>query len=402
MTAVGSPLYDLAGGHIGALLLVLAVPLFGWIIATAAARRDAGRSRLRRMLDGYRVLPLTSRAIVWLLVMSAAVHAGLSADAGHAGSGLRAAFLVQGALLAVAVGRMALGRSWRGLAVAVLLGSLVAYWAALLSGEAPDQLGIATTLVEIGALALIIRPIPGRRVRSWSAAGLIVALVVLTDVAAWASAGLAAGGADALASVASHETGDDGHGHGHGAVPAPGMVMTLPLDLEPTEGERAAAQTLHDAVVRGIAPFADPAVAGAAGYDVAGIAGRDFHAGNAGYEGDGRTLDPERPETLVYAQAPDGRPVLVGAMFLMDGIGESGPTVGGPLTIWHGHEHVCIALLPPSITAILSPLGSCPVGSFDLPLTTEMIHVWTVPGAPQPFGDLDEAWLIDYLAAPDE
>ena len=198
--------------------------------------------------------------------------------------------------------------------------------------------------------------------------------------------------------MASHETGDDGHG----AVPAPGMLMTIPLDLEPTEGERAAAQTLHDAVVRGIAPFADPAVAGAAGYDVAGIGGRDFHAGNAAYEGDGRTLDPERPETLVYAEAPDGRQVLVGAMFLMDGIGEAGPTVGGPLTIWHGHEHVCIALLPPSITAILSPLGSCPVGSFDLPLTAEMIHVWTVPGAPQPFGDLDEAWLIDYLAAPDE
>ena len=398
MTAMGSPLYDVADGHVGALLLVLAVPLLGWIIATAAASRDAGRSRLRRMLDGYQALPLTSRAIVWLLLMSAAAHAGLAADAGHAGSGLRTAFLVQVALLVVAVARMALGRSWRGLAVAVLLGSLVAYWAASLGGEAPDQLGIAIKLVEIGALALIIRPIPGRRVRSWSAAGLIVALVVLTDVAAWASAGLAAGGADALASVASHETGDDGHG----AVPAPGMLMTIPLDLEPTEGERAAAQTLYDAVVRGIAPFADPAVAGAAGYDVAGIGGRDFHAGNAAYEGDGRTLDSERPETLVYAEAPDGRQVLVGAMFLMDGIGETGPTVGGPLTIWHGHEHVCVALLPPSITAILSPLGSCPVGSFDLPLTTEMIHVWTVPGAPQPFGDLDEAWLIDYLAAPDE
>jgi hypothetical protein len=26
-----------------------------------------------------------------------------------------------------------------------------------------------------------------------------------------------------------------------------------------------------------------------------------------------------------------------------------------------------------------------------------MIHVWIVPGAPQPFGDLDEAWRRNYL-----
>ena len=58
---MGSPLYDVADGHVGALLLVLAVPLLGWIIATAAASRDAGRSRLRRMLDGYQALPLTSK-----------------------------------------------------------------------------------------------------------------------------------------------------------------------------------------------------------------------------------------------------------------------------------------------------------------------------------------------------
>jgi hypothetical protein len=27
-----------------------------------------------------------------------------------------------------------------------------------------------------------------------------------------------------------------------------------------------------------------------------------------------------------------------------------------------------------------------------------MIHVWTVPGAPDPFGDLDDAWLDAYLS----
>jgi hypothetical protein len=28
-----------------------------------------------------------------------------------------------------------------------------------------------------------------------------------------------------------------------------------------------------------------------------------------------------------------------------------------------------------------------------------MIHTWIVPGAPEPFGDLDEAWKRAYLEA---
>lgn len=404
MTAIGSPLYDLADGHLGALLAVLCLPLLGWLTATLASHRDPARSRVRRIVDGYRALPLTSRAIVWLLAASAAVHAGLAADTGHAATGLPILFLLQAVVLGVALVRLALGRSWRRIAIPALLGTLVAYWAAVLGGEAPDQLGIATALLEIGALALVIRPSPASAVRRWSAVLGIIALVVVTDVVAWAGAAQASGGTEALAAVADHDAGpgggasaDDGHGHGHGRQPAPGVVMRLPAATEPSPAERAAAANLHAAVTRGIAPFEDPAVALAAGYQVPAIVGTDVHAGNEAYEHDGRTLDPERPETLVYAQGPDGRPVLLGAMFLMEGMGSPGPTIGGPLTIWHGHEQVCVSLVPPAITAILSPLGGCPVGSFVVPRTPEMIHVWTVPGAPQPFGDLDPTWLRDYL-----
>ncbi len=28
-----------------------------------------------------------------------------------------------------------------------------------------------------------------------------------------------------------------------------------------------------------------------------------------------------------------------------------------------------------------------------------MIHVWTLPGVPEPFGDLDDGWLSEYLEA---
>jgi hypothetical protein len=87
----------------------------------------------------------------------------------------------------------------------------------------------------------------------------------------------------------------------------------------------------------------------------------------------------------------------MGAMFLMPKIGESGPMVGGPLTVWHAHQHICFSLTPPGLTGILSPLGGCPVGSIDIPLTAEMIHIWIVPGAPEPFGDLDDGWKRAYL-----
>lgn len=130
-----------------------------------------------------------------------------------------------------------------------------------------------------------------------------------------------------------------------------------------------------------------------------GIHGIDFHANNQAYEHDGRVLDPERPETLVYAVAPDGRTVLLGALFAMPSAGEPGPTVGGPLTVWHAHEDICFSLVPLSLTGVLSPLGTCPVGSFTMPVTAEMMHVWTVPGAPETFGDLDEQWKRAYLAA---
>jgi len=31
-------------------------------------------------------------------------------------------------------------------------------------------------------------------------------------------------------------------------------------------------------------------------------------------------------------------------------------------------------------------------------MTGEMLHVWTLPGVEEPFGDIDEDWLNEYLA----
>ena len=278
------------------------------------------------------------------------------------------------------------------LGVAVLVGSVVAYWASALTGESPDQIGLATKLGEILALAIVVQQgasrAPRARVRGFARGLALVLLVVGTAATSWVGAFRAS--AAGPGAVAGH------HVHA-GSVAAPGTVMPEVPPRDATAAERAATDELVATARVALARYADPAVAAADGYHVDGMHGIDFHAANPAYDNDGRILDPAHPETLVYAVAPDGRPVLMGAMFLMPKIGQPGPTVGGPLTVWHAHEHICITLTPPGLAGLLSPLGTCPIGTFDLPLTAQMIHVWIVPGAPEPIGDLDDAWKRAYL-----
>jgi hypothetical protein len=80
--------------------------------------------------------------------------------------------------------------------------------------------------------------------------------------------------------------------------------------------------------------------------------------------------------------------------------GRSGPMIGGPHTVWHGHEQVCFSFT--GLAGLTSPLGSCPLGSLTIPMINEMIHLWVVPGAPVRWGDLDPAWLASYLAGTGE
>jgi hypothetical protein len=372
----GSPLYQLSPEHVAGLLALAALPIGLWL--------------LRR--GGAPILPPIEWLLVAMLGGSAAIHLGLVIGSDH-GSGTSALFVVDGILLATIARRVLRGRGAGRLGVAVLVGSIVAYWVSALAGEAPDQLGIATKLGEILALAIVIRPGPsqrGRAVRSVAGSVAIALLVIGTATSSWVGAFRAA--ASGPGAVAGH------HVHGGGVAP-PGTVMPATADREPTSAERAAAGALVQAARVALARYDDAALAAADGYQVSGIAGIDFHAQNPGYEHDDRVLDPARPETLVYGLAPDGRPVLLGAMFLMPKIGEPGPTVGGPLTVWHAHQHICFSLTPPGLAGLLSPLGACPLGTVDIPLTAEMIHIWIVPGAPDVFGDLDDAWKRAYLAA---
>lgn len=372
----GSPLYDISPQHLGA-VLALAVLL-------VAVRRPLRTSPSLAPMDAL---------LVALLAGAAAIHAGLAIGQAEHDTAIRLLFVTDAAALGWIARRVASGRGAGWLGALVLLGSIAAYWVSVIGGEAPDQIGVATKLGEILALAIVVRPGPSARRRAVrSAAGSLAIGLLVIGTAASAWAGAFRGSAADPDAVAGH------HVHG-GSVPPPGTVMPVQAVRDVTPADRAAVDEFVQATRVALAPYADPARAAADGYRVSGMHGIDFHAPNPSHENDGRVLDPAHPETLVYAVAPDGRPVLLGALFSMPRIGEAGPSIGGPLTVWHAHEHVCVSLTPPGLTGLLGPLGTCPVGSIDVPLTPEMIHVWIVPGAPEAFGDLDEAWKRAYLEA---
>jgi hypothetical protein len=177
-----------------------------------------------------------------------------------------------------------------------------------------------------------------------------------------------------------------GHDHAHGDD-----------GEQPTAGEQAAADQLVTATKAGVDRFADIAAAEAAGYRIvtpfAFYGARAAHFHNDAYALDGRVLDPERPEDLVYLKQDDGQLVLLGVMYLAP-VGE-GPAVGGPLTQWHTHDDLCGSAdgLVPSL-----PSGECPPGTG--PLGVEMLHVWLVDHPEGPFADAPPPSAVTVPAGP--
>ncbi len=372
---VGSPMYEVIPEHLPALFAVLAVVVGAWLIRHDARR---GRPWATPFLEDYRRLSLVHRFVAWSLVIVGAVHIALVF--GHEPSWYSAAYTVLGSAELLIAQRLIRGRRWRRYAALTLVVSIVGYAIVAMAGESPDQVGLATKLVELAALAVVLTPQSDRRWRRLGASTATVMLAIVVAIGAWAGA-----------------FGSGEGGHHLGEVPTPGVLVPDGEDREPTWHEQRDADELYAASVATAARYEDPAAAAADGYDVDGMYGMDFHAANEAYKHDGRILDPERPENLIYAVTDDG-PVLIGVMFEMEEIGEAGPAVGGPLTVWHAHDHVCFSLTPPALAGLTSPFGTCPVGSITMPITNEMIHIWTLPGVPERFGDLEDAWLEEYLA----
>lgn len=199
---VGSPLYRMLPGHLAGLLAVVLLP-----VAVLLVRRRAGKGgeEAGRLTAGYRQLPAHERLAAWLLLVSAAVHLGLVFGGGHTVLGVL--FALDAAALLVVVRRLLLGLRWRLLAGLLLTGSILAYAMTVMAAEPPDQVGLATKLVELAALGIVLMPRrPGSLCRL-AGSSAIVSLVVATGLAAW------------LGAFAAAERARAGH---HGAVPEPG------------------------------------------------------------------------------------------------------------------------------------------------------------------------------------
>jgi hypothetical protein len=175
-------------------------------------------------------------------------------------------------------------------------------------------------------------------------------------------------------------------------------TATLPVDLGGFPGvtpeQQRAAEALVTATLTKLPRFADPAAASRLGYRSIGDASTGYeHFVNWAMIDDAFTLDPEHPESLVYAvDFCTGERTLVAAMFML-GHGttlDDVPDVGGPMMQWHEHRDLCW-LGPESawiVTGTQDPSLPCPGTTFRLD-PVPMIHVWVVPNECGPFAALE-------------
>jgi hypothetical protein len=199
----------------------------------------------------------------------------------------------------------------------------------------------------------------------------------------------AAAGAAPAAPTSEHDAAsghghDDGHGHAHDAV----------ADGSPTAAQRTAADRLRAATITATRRWASPKAAESDGFrPITPVLNGLQHWHSQRFFTDGRVLEPSAPEALVYASTSRG-PVLVAAMFLMERLGDKGPQLGGPLTVWHDHEDLCFSSDGRVVGFHRPPRTTCPPGSVNQ-RTPEMLHVWTVENPAGPFAaEMEPAALL--------
>jgi hypothetical protein len=302
-----------------------------------------------------------------LLLLTGVIHLGLVPDHLIEQPRLGPWFALDGAAFVI-LSIASLRSNWwpRAVAAGLLVLTIAAYVGIVANGrEAVDDLGVATKLIELVALGLILWP---RRIRfGWRAVAATSTLLVA----------ILTSGAVTWAATLRPESA----GMAHGKV----ILRAGP----PTDEQRAAAARLLEDTRAGIERYTDVHVALADGYRPSQPAGgATAHYNNPAYEKDGRVVDANHPEALVYANTPRG-PLLLGAMYMLP-LNTQPPDIGGSLTEWHTHANVCF-LLPFGIDGLQSPYGTCSVGALNAPLPP-MLHVWTVANPGGPFGDLSPAF----------
>jgi hypothetical protein len=293
--------------------------------------------------------------------------------------------------------RAVLGRRWRGLTALLLVATMVAYLVVVgTEGEEPDQVGIATAMVELLALALIVIPTPGHR---WTARGTLLRPLANTGVVL---STLVFGTAVWLMFAAGHDDhhvttdADAGHEHGEYLARAQAGILMRPAGPAPDGAQQRAALDLAARTRADNARYRDYRTAEADGYlPTAKLAGLEVHFERKANGRDGRVTDPRAPEQLVYA-FDHGKGLLIGVVYQMERAGVPGPAVGGSATRWHAHN-VCVGVLPLGF-GVVSPFGGCPFLTASLTFP-DMIHVWTVDAPGGPYAEhLEDSWVRALIA----
>jgi hypothetical protein len=287
--------------------------------------------------------------------------------------------------------------------------------------EAAESPGFADTTAAVlagvavlGALAYLVAP---GRLRLPTLAGAVPAA---------AATGVLAVAAMVAATGDTHTHGEDGHehvtseaassgedpAHDHGDETTPGVEHddhttapvgavpydgTLPVDLSGVPGvtpeQQAEAEALVTANITKLPQFADTGAAEQAGYRAIGdsITGTE-HLVNWSLLNDGRNLDADYPEALVYKVGRGGSRTLEAAMYVLEPPAtlDTVPTLGGPLVQYHVHNDLCWTG-PDGAYQVLpaAPLPApCPAGT-QRRLLEPMLHVWIVGNECGPFAALE-------------
>jgi hypothetical protein len=203
--------------------------------------------------------------------------------------------------------------------------------------------------------------------------------------------------------AAGHDHADGGEGHDHAdmaaAQPPKPYDATLPVDLGGVPGvsaeEQQEAEDLVTISLEKLPQFADPARAEALGYRSIGDAGTGFeHFMKWDLIEDGRILDPDAPESLVYVIDPATGAKTLGAAMYMANRGDTLDTVpdlGGDLVQWHIHDDLCFAGEAGAwvVADIAPPPEECREGTARLGDPVPMVHVWIIPHRCGPFAALE-------------
>ena len=204
-------------------------------------------------------------------------------------------------------------------------------------------------------------------------------------------------GAATDTATAGGATDNTAHTHVAAAVPTVKYDPSKPIDLGGVEGvtpeQQAAAENLVAFTVVRLPQWSDFHTAEAAGFHSIGDAATGVeHYIQWSWINDDVTLNPDKPESLVYEPQPDGTKKLVSAMYLLpDTVAlDQVPELGGKLTQFHVHNNLCFTKDPvaPLVRGLTDAAGNCPAALQKFP-EAPMIHVWITPQDCGPFSALE-------------